>query len=124
MIDFILVYMEGRGICVESHAEQENIEKGISLYLLENGIEEDQSGDYYKQYVTRRLNLINKKDLKQYFINYPLLSDVFQIVMEYQLDGQLSDDRVCDLRQKMKALYDCGLGDKYVPAMEIRKILG
>ena len=124
MIDFVLEYMESKGICVESYAEQESIENGISLYLLENGIGADQSGDYYKQYVTRRLNLLNKDDLKTYFVEYPLMSDVLQIVMEYQSDGKLSDDRVCDLRQKMKALYDCGLGDKYVPAMEIRQILG
>lgn len=124
MMDYIFDYMEGKGIYAVNRAEQESIEKGIRLYLLENGIDADQSGDYYRQYISRRLELINKDDLKNYFIGYPLMSDVTQIVMEYQADGKLSDDRVNELREKMKLLFDCGLGDKYVPAMEIRQILG
>ena len=124
MMDYILDYIESKGISAINQEEQESIEKGIRLYLLENGIEENQTGEYYRQYISRRLNLINKDDLKKYFIGYPLMSDVTQIVMEYQADGKLPDERVAELRKKMGLLFDSGLGDKYVPAMEIHQILG
>lgn len=124
MIDFILEYMTNKGTCAVCQTEQEELERGISQYLLENGIGTDDNGEYYRQYVSRNLGIINTDDLKSYFINYSIISDVKQIVIECQSDENVPDERKEALYQMMERLYKCGLGNKYVPAMEIKQILG
>lgn len=124
MMEYLLDYMAGRGAYALSQREQEMLESGIARYLLENGIGENDTGEYYKKYLAGHLKLISETDLKTYFMNYVLISDVNQIVIEYQIDGELPEKRKEDLYQLMQKLYACGLGEKYIPIMEVKQILG
>ena len=40
-------------------------------------------------YVSNHLQQISASDLKAYFLNYGLISDVNQIAIEYRCDGSL-----------------------------------
>ena len=62
--------------------------------------------------------------MKEYFENYPSISGVNQIVIEYTHDGTISEDRIVELRKLMSVLYESGLNDRYVPANEVKQILG
>ncbi len=124
MIEFILEYLERNSVYAFNNEEQQKIEHGIKLYLLENGISDEDTGEYYKQYTTRHLQAVNRKDLKEYFENYPSISGVNQIVIEYTHDGTISEDRIVELRKLMSVLYESGLNDRYVPANEVKQILG
>ncbi len=124
MIEYILNYLANKGQYASSKKEQELLEAGISKYLLESGIEEKDTGEYYKNYVGEHFKKLSVTDLKSYFINYQLISDVNQIVIEYQCDGVLPDERKMELYRFMEKLYLCGLGEKYVPIMEAKQILG
>lgn len=124
MIDFILEYLSSNNISVVNQDEQQKIEDGIKMYLLENGISENDLGTYYKEYVLRHLKIVSISDLKCYFIYYPIISSVKQTVIEFQYDGKLSEERTEKLYRNMQLLYASGLGDKYIPAMEVKQILG
>lgn len=124
MIDFILEYLSSNNISVVNQDEQQKIEDGIKMYLLENGISENDLGTYYKEYVLRHLKIVSISDLKYYFIYYPIISSVKQTVIEFQYDGKLSEERTEKLYRNMQLLYASGLGDKYIPAMEVKQILG
>lgn len=124
MIEFILEYLERNSVYAFNNEEQQKIEDGIKLYLLENGISDEDTGEYYKQYTTRHLQAVNRKDLKEYFENYLSISGVNQIVIEYTHDGTISEDRIVELRKLMSVLYESGLNDRYVPANEVKQILG
>lgn len=124
MIDFILDFMANNNINVINQDEQQKVENGIKMYLLENGISDNELGDYYKDYVLRHLKMVSTPDLKNYFIYYPIISNVNQTVIEFQYDGKLSDEQTEGLYRNMQLLYVSGLGDKYVPAMEVKQILG
>lgn len=124
MIDFILDFMANNNVNVINQDEQQKIENGIKMYLLESGISENELGAYYKDYVLRHLKIISIPDLKSYFIYYPIISSVNQAVIEFQYDGKLSEEQIKELYRNMQLLYASGLGDKYVPTIEIKQILG
>lgn len=124
MIEFILEYLERNNVYVLNDEEQHIIEEGIRLYLLENGISDKDTGEYYEQYILRHLLTVNSKDLKHYFENYPSISGVNQIIIEYIYDGTIAEEKVTELRKMMSALYESGLNDRYVPANEVKQILG
>lgn len=123
MMEYILDYMANKGVYAVSRREQEQLEAGIAMYLLESGIEKKDTGEYYRNYVDRHLKTVSTADLKAYFINYRLLSDVNQIVIEYQCDGIVPAERKRELYQLMGKLHSCGLGEKYVPITEVKQIL-
>lgn len=124
MKEYILDYMGSRGVSASSRKEQESLEIGISKYLLESGIGEGPGSEYRKKFVRDDLRKVAASDLKVYFINYPLMSEVRQIVIELKHGGAVPESRKRTLYQLMERLYNSGLGDKYVPAVEVRKILG
>lgn len=124
MIDFILAFMANNNVNVINQDEQQKIENGIKMYLLENGIPKNEIGAYYKDYVLRHLKAVSIPDLKNYFIYYPIISSVNQTVIEFQYDEEVSEEQTKELYRNMQLLYASGLGDKYVPAMEIKQILG
>ena len=70
MLDYILDYLEQKNATALTQDEQINLEKGIKRYLLENDIDENAIGEYYKQFLKAHLNLILPEDLKNYFLNY------------------------------------------------------
>ena len=123
MMEYILDYLDEKGVYVANQAEQEKLEEGIRLFLLEKGIKEGDNDPYFKRYVASALNLISTGDLKMYLIEYPVISAVMQIVLEWRADGRIPSSRKEDLRSWVKELYESGLDDKYIPAAEVQIIL-
>ena len=124
MTDYILDLLADRGICASSRQEQERLEEGIAAYLLENGIREDASGAYYEKYVREQLASVAPGDLKAYLENYGLIRDAVQIAVEFRCDGSLPEERKRTLYRLLEDLHACGLGERYVPAAELRQALG
>ncbi len=123
MMEYILDYLDEKGVYAANQAEQEKLEKGIRLFLLEKGIKEDDNDPYFKKYIASALNLIGTADLKMYLSEYPVISAIMQIVLEWKADGRIPSSRKEDLRSCMKELYESGLGDRYIPATEVQMIL-
>ncbi len=124
MMDYVFEIMAERGVYPLNQDEQEKIEKGVKQCLFENGIEVDAKGDYYRNYVKKRLDIIDDEDLKIYFINYSAISGVNQIAMEFMADGKIPEERKSELYGYMHILYDCSLKDKYIPTVQVQEILG
>ena len=123
MINYVLEYMAAKGVHAADQEEQDKIDSGIKLWLLENGIRETDKDEYRKQYIIKALDKINAADLKTYMMVYPIISEVIQIVFEYKEDGKISSERKRDLMENMKKLYEAEIGEKYVPASEVNAIL-
>ena len=124
MIEYILNYLESKGQIITSAAEEAAVETGISLYLKENGIDSEEKREYFCRYVDRRLALIAPADLKRYFVEYPTISKVNQIAIEQDWDGTVPQERVAELYTLMEKLNAVGLYNKYIPAIEVKSILG
>ncbi len=124
MINYILDYMEEKGSHANTAEENAKLIEGIRLYLKENGISEGETREYFKQYINKHMEVIDNSDLKSYFLMYPVISRVNQIAIEFKTDGMVPRNRVDDLYHLMEQLYAQGIGDKYVPAIEIKEILG
>lgn len=124
MIEYILNYMESKGQIIVSATEQAAVENGIGLYLEENGIDSEEKREYFRKYVDRRLALIAPTDLKGYFVEYPTISKVNQIAIEQAWDGTVAPERVTELYTLMEKLNAAGLYNKYIPAVEVKAILG
>ena len=124
MIEYILDYLESKGQIIASAAEEAAVETGISLYLEENGIDLDEKREYFRRYVNRHLALITPADLIGYFVEYPTISKVNQIAIEQAWDGTVSQERVAELYTMMERLNVAGLYNKYIPAVEVKSILG
>lgn len=124
MIEYILNYMESKGQIIASAAEEAAVETGIGLYLEENGIDSEEKREYFRKYVDRHLALIAPADLKSYFVEYPTISKVNQIAIEQAWDGTVAPERVTELYTLMAKLNAAGLYNKYIPAVEVKSILG
>lgn len=124
MIEYVLNYMEARGQFISTATEAEAVEKGIRMYLGENGISLDENRRYFHRYIDQHLALVDPDDLKSYFIEYPTISKVKQIAIEQSWDGNVSQERVVELYTLMTKLNDAGLYNKYIPAIEVKAILG
>ena len=124
MIEYILDYLESKGQIIASAAEEAAVETGISLYLEENGIDLDEKREYFRRYVDRHLALITPADLIGYFVEYPTISKVNQIAIEQAWDGTVSQERVAELYTMMERLNVAALYNKYIPAVEVKSILG
>lgn len=124
MIEYILSYMESKGQIIVSAAEEAAVETGIGLYLEENGIDSEETREYFRKYVDRHLALIATADLKSYFVEYPTISKVNQIAIEQAWDGTVAPERVTELYTLMAKLNAAGLYNKYIPAVEVKSILG
>lgn len=124
MINYVIDYMENSGIVFSSRNELSNVTEGVKLYLLENGIPENDKREYFRQYLNRSLAKIECHEIIQFFLAYPVISRVNQICIEFRVNGMVSDKRRADLLNDMSALYSMGLGYKYIPATEVHEILG
>ena len=124
MTGHILDYLEQNGAAAQSRSQQEQLEAGIRLFLLENGIGEEERRPYFFRYVDRCLREIRCADLRAYFCLYPVISRVHQIAIEFRADGGIPDDQKKELYRCMEALFSGGLGGRYVPAVEVQEILG
>lgn len=124
MIEYVLDFMEAKDQFVSAPAEAEAVEKGIRMYLEENGISPEEKRKYFQRYIDHHLAIIDPDDLKMYFMEYPVISRINQIAIEQSWDGTVSKERVAELYDLMRRLYDVGLCNKYIPAVEVREILG
>lgn len=124
MINYVFEYLEDKGVIFTSHEELENVTIGIKQYLLENGIFENDQRDYFKHYVCRVLAKVDRHDLKQFFLSYPIISRINQICIEFCSNVTPSDTKKKELLNSMAMLYSVGLGEKYVPVVEVKEILG
>lgn len=123
MISYVLDYLTSKDIYISNVEEQDELDAGIKLWLLENGIRETDKDGYRKQYIIEALDKISISDLKEYFIFYPIISDVIQIVFEYKVDGFVLNERKKQLIENMKRLYASSIGDKYIPVTEVNTII-
>ena len=124
MVEYILDWMEQQGIFAASEEEQRRMEAGIRQCIRENGVPEDTCRDYFRCYMKRILGRIDKKDLKEYLMLYPAVSEVQQIAIEYQAKGAVSEPGKKALYQRMYELYQSGLEDRYVPKDVVDRMLG
>ena len=121
MKEFVLNYMFALGGFIRPE-EINCIATGIELWLRENGIDLDQEGEYYEAYVKSSLKMIEQTDIKQYFKHYDSISKIRQVCIEF-VNCETVDGKKRELRNELKKLYDCGLGDKYLPSDIITVIL-
>lgn len=124
MINFVFDYLEEKGVYAFSDKEQTAMEMGITRFLQENGIRPYETRDYHRFYAIKLLQKIDTNDLKQYFINYHLLGEVNQILIETRDAATVTDDQKTRLYRLIADLHKAGLGEKYVPIFEIKQILG
>lgn len=121
MKEVVLNYMLMRGIFIRPE-EINCITTGVELWLRENGIDLYQEGEYYKAYVKSSLGMIDQTDIKQYFKHYDSISNIRQVCIDFVNGGNV-DGKKRELRDGLKKLYDCGVGDKYLPSDIITVIL-
>ena len=124
MINFILDYLEDRGVYAASRQEQRTLEAGISEFLEENGIRPDETRTYHRRYAAKLLDRVAGSDLKSYLLHYHLLRRINQIIIEVRAGKTVTGAQRTGLYQAMEQLHRAGLGEKYVPIVEIRQILG
>ncbi len=124
MIDFVFDYLDNNGIYASSEKEQNAMEAGIERFLLENGIRLDEAREYHRTYVTKLLRKVDVSDLKSYIINYHLLSEVNQVVIEVRSGEKPSQKHRDRLYRAMQELNRVGLGEKYIPVVEVKQLLG
>lgn len=124
VFDFILeriVRRNKHGICP---LELETLKTGISRFLLDHGIGLRQREEYYKNYVVRQLSFKVQKqeEVLSYFVYYPIICDIAEIVVNHQVTGKIEDKQRVLLNDMMNKLRKTGM-DKYVPSSEISLIL-
>lgn len=124
MINFVFDYLYNNGVYASSEKEQSAMEAGIERFLLENGIRLDETREYHRSYVTKLLRKVDISDLKPYFINYHLLSEVNQVVIEVRSGEKPSQKHRDRLYRAMQELNRVGLGEKYIPVIEVKQLLG
>lgn len=124
MIDFVFDYLDNNGVYASSEKEQSTMEAGIERFLHENGIRLDETRAYHRSYVTKLLHKVDVSDLKSYIINYHLLSEVNQVVIEVRSGEKPSQKHRDRLYRAMQELNRVGLGEKYIPVVEVKQLLG
>ena len=97
---------------------------GITRFLQENGIRLYETRDYHRSYILRLLQKIDTSDLKSYFTKFYLISEVNQIIIETRDVESVTTEQTSRLYHLMAELYAAGLGEKYVPIIEVKQILG
>lgn len=116
MVDFVFDQLEEKGVVFFSPAEMEAAQAGIRLWLMGNGVSEDDNRDYFRHYLKRILGRIAPMDLKAYFIHYPAISLVRQIRIEQDhAGGILPPERAGQLWEALTELHRAGVAERYVP---------
>ena len=124
MINFVFDYLDNNGVFTNSDKEQRAMEAGIERLLMENGIRLDETRAYHRSYVTKLLCKVDVSDLKSYLINYHLVSEVNQVVIEVRSGEKPSQGHRERLYRAMQELNRAGLGEKYIPIVEVKQLLG
>ena len=124
MINFVFDYLEEKGVYAFSDKEQTAMEMGITRFLQENGIRLYETRDYHRSYTLRLLQKIDASDLKSYFTKFYLISEVNQMIIETRDAESVTTAQKSRLYHLMAELHAAGLGEKYVPIIEVKQILG
>ena len=125
MIDLVFDYMAAKGVVFYSQEETKTAEEGIREYLRCNGIPEEKTDGYYRDYLRSGLDIIDPTDLKAYFLHQKAISLVEQLRIEQaRAGGVLKPERAALLREALAELYRAGLGERYVPTEEQARIAG
>lgn len=121
MVDYVFDYLENKGVYASTELENNEMEQGILLFLKENGVGAEESGAYYQKYIDSSLAIIKNEDLKNYFMFYPTISQINQLILEVETNGRTFDitKKYWSLARKLPS----GLSD-YFPATGILKIMG
>lgn len=124
MIDFVWDYLERKGVYPDSRQEQQELDQGIEDFLDENGIRPWETRQYHRNFVLKRLALVEDRDLKAYFLHYDLLRLVNQLLVEARVRGSFTPHQRQQLYGLLEALHTAGLGDRYAPMDDIKSLLG
>ena len=124
MIQFVLDFLENNGVYAMSETEQTAMEAGIERFLMEQGIRLDETRAYYRSFITKLLRKVDISDLKLYFIHYHLLSEVNQVIIEVRSGEEPSQEHRERMYRAMQELNRVGLGEKYIPIIEVKQLLG
>ena len=124
MINFVFDYLDEKGVYAFSNKEQTAMEMGIIRFLQENGIRLCETRDYHRSYTLSLLQKIDTSDLKSYFTKFYLISEVNQMIIETRDTESVTAEQKSWLYHLMAELYAAGLGEKYVPIIEVKQILG
>lgn len=124
MINFVFDFLDDNGVYAFSEKEQKAMKTGIARFLRENGIRLEETRDYHRSYVTKLLRKVDASDLKSYFMHYHLLSEVTQIVIELRNEEKPSQQHRDRMYRAMQELNCVGLGEKYIPVVEVKQLLG
>ncbi len=122
--DYLLDCLEQSGAYGRNREEQQQLERGIRLFLWENGIREGETRPYFRRYVDAHLRRVAPEDRLRYFLLYPQIRQVRQLAAEYRADGSLPPEKQKCLYRCMEELYRQGLGERYVPTAELAELLG
>ena len=120
--DFVKEYIEDKGINYGSRTEYEEVSTGIRHFLEECGFSENDESSYSKVFVGNLLKKIDAGDLKEYFINYKMISRIREIVIATRTD-KLTKEEQEELQNCYDVLAATKLGTKYIPADEISGLL-
>ena len=123
MIDYIWEYLENRGQYIYNEEERKAFIIGIEQFLSDNEINIDTAGCLQRKIVSRKLSSIRNQDLKAFFLHYPMIRKIYQIVSEYVLFGETSQEEKCEIYLLMLMLFIVGLEDRYVPKKEVKEIM-
>ena len=123
MIDYIWEYLENRGQYIYNDEERNAFIVGIEQFLIDNEIDVDSAGYLQRKIVSRKLSSIRNQDLKAFFLHYPMIRKIYQIVSEYVLFGETSQEEKCEIYLLMLMLFIVGLEDRYVPKKEVKEIM-
>lgn len=123
VLSYITDYLEDKQVSYQDQKEYDKTVEGIKLYLNENGIDAGEEREYFKNYVLKHLSIIDKSDLKEYFLRYDLISRAYQIVTVSRLDGKADLSQKTDMLNVLAALEKTSIGTKYIPMPEIAQII-
>ena len=123
MIDYLWEYLEARRQYIYNSQERDRFIYGARVFLTEMGIHEDAYNAINITEVRKKLCQVRNQDLKMFFMYYPIISKVQNIVTGYLCDGIVTEEERCLIYLFMLKLFDVGLDDMYIASEEVKNIM-
>ena len=123
MIDYLWEYLEVHRQYIYNSQERDRFINGARVFLSELGINEDDYNAINITEVRKKLCLVRNRDLKMFFMYYPIISKVQNIVSGYLCDGIVTEEERCLIYLFMIKLFDVGLDDMYIASEEVKNIM-
>ena len=124
MINFLFECIEKITGQLLSETEKSEMSEGVERFLLDNGVERNETADFYNRYINRILSSVKPKDLKNYLAYFVTISDVRDICIAYEAGTETDGSKRCRLKNLMDTLNKCGLKERYIPSEYVYMILG